>query len=72
MALRGKWTREEVEALGALQLRALKKNAERARDDMVASWCDEAIQRRTQQLKSTGSLLEEGDEEVAVRGMVSR
>ena len=43
MALRGGWRKEEVEALKPAQLRALRKNAERARDDLVVSWCDEVL-----------------------------
>jgi hypothetical protein len=43
MALRGKWTRGDVGALSASQVRALRKNALRARDDQVVSWCDEVL-----------------------------
>ena len=44
MALRGRWTKEDVEALNPYKLRALRKNAARARDDLVVSWCDEVLQ----------------------------
>jgi hypothetical protein len=43
MALRGKWSRGEVAGLSRSQLRALRKNAERARDDQVLGWCEEAL-----------------------------
>ncbi len=43
MALRGKWSREDVAGLSRPQLLALRKNAVRARDDQVLGWCDEAL-----------------------------
>ena len=43
MALKGKWSREEVAGLSRPKLRALRKNAERARDGQVLGWCDEAL-----------------------------
>lgn len=44
MALRGKWKKTDVEALNSYKVRALRKNAARARDDQVVSWCDEVLQ----------------------------
>ncbi len=43
MALRGKWSREEVAGLSRSQLLALRKNAERARDDQVLGWCEDVL-----------------------------
>jgi len=59
MALRGRWTKEDIRVLKGPQLRALKKNAERANDDLVASWCEEALQHRTTTPRTAGSPPEE-------------
>jgi hypothetical protein len=59
MALRGKWTRGDVGALSASQVRALRKNALRARDDQVASWCDEVLHARPQPAKDAVMLAAE-------------
>ena len=48
MALRGKWSREEVAGLSRPQLLALRKNAERAKDDYVLAWCDEVLRTKPQ------------------------
>jgi len=47
LALRGNWTRTNIEALTRLQLRSLRVNAERAGDQKILEWCDEALQART-------------------------
>jgi len=59
MALRGRWTRTDVEALSVSKVRALRKNAVRARDDQVISWCDEVLQDNPQRPKDTGELTAE-------------
>lgn len=41
--MRGNWRKEDIEALRPLQVRALRKNAERARDEQVLCWCDEVL-----------------------------
>ena len=48
MALRGKWSRGEVAGLSRSQLRALRKNAERARDDQVLGWCEDVLKSLSQ------------------------
>jgi len=43
LALRGNWTKTNIEALTRLQLRSLRANAERAGDQKILEWCDEAL-----------------------------
>jgi hypothetical protein len=56
MALKGRWTKQDVEALRASQMRTLRKNAVRARDDQVVSWCDEVLQALPQPPKDAVAL----------------
>ena len=46
LALRGNWTKTNIEGLTRLQLRSLRANAERAGDQKIIEWCDEALQAR--------------------------
>jgi len=46
MALQGKWTRANIDALTTPRVRALRKNAARASDQQVIDWCDEVLQAR--------------------------
>lgn len=51
MALQGKWTKSDIEALATQGVRALRKNAERALDQNVIGWCDEVLRAREQKEK---------------------
>lgn len=53
MALQANWTKENIEALSTLRLRALRKNAERAKDQRVLDLCDEAARLRSKKAKAS-------------------